>query len=104
MAANVANASAIKQSVNTIDKHVYGGIALKQLDNNGAESNILLFNNASLVITTPMFAEDYTEFNNNATIMEKSGRSADGKVLYHVDGIDNLVLVDTSNYSGMTIK
>ena len=104
VAANVANASAIKQSVNTIDKHVYGGIALKQLDNNGAESNILLFNNASLVITTPMFAEDYTEFNNNATIMEKSGRSADGKVLYHVDGIDNLVLVDTSNYSGMTIK
>ena len=102
--ANVANASEIQQSVNTIDKHVYDGIALKQLNNNGAVSNILLFNNASLVITTPMFAEDYTEFNNNATIMEKSDKSANGKVLYHVDGIDNIVLVDTANYSNMVIE
>ena len=102
--ANVANASEIQQDINTINKHVYDGIALKQLNNNGAVSNILLFNNASLVITTPMFAEDYTEFNNNAIIMEKSGKTADGKVLYHVDGIDNLVLVDTTNYSNMVIE
>ena len=96
-----ANASEIKQGVNTLDKHVYEGIALKTLTNNTVSSHVLLFNNEALVITTQMFAEDYTEFNNNATIMEKSGKSA--KILYHVDNIDNVILVDTVNYSGMTI-
>ena len=89
-----------------LDPDEYDGITLKLVkttsDTNGKLR--LFFNNTVCVINTPLFANDFDGSLANIAITEQPSTSVNGRVVYNIDGIENLILVDTVNIAGTTIE
>ena len=89
-----------------LDANVYDGVALKLIKTSSdSEGKLrLFFNNSSVVITTPLFVDDFNEGTPTAAYTEQPAITVNGRIVYKLEGIENLVLVDTVNVSGMTIE
>ena len=89
-----------------LDANVYDGVALKLIktasDTQGKLR--LFFNNSSVVITTPLFVDDFDNGTPTTSFTEQPATAVNGRIVYKLDGIENLVLVDTVNVADMTIE
>ena len=87
--------------------NVYDGIMLKRVKSSaaGAGDLRLFFNNTAAVITTPLFSDDFLEASGPiAAITEQpTSTNINGRIVYNVEGIENIILVDTQNVAGMTV-
>ena len=88
-----------------LDANVYDGVALKLIKTTSdTEGKLrLFFNNSSVVITTPLFVDDFNEGTPTASFTEQLTTAVNGRIIYKLDSIENLVLVDTVNVANMTI-
>ena len=89
-----------------LDANVYDGVALKLIKTASDEQGKLrlFFNNSSVVITTPLFVDDFDEGTPTTSFTEQPATAVNGRIIYKLDGIENLVLVDTVNIADMTIE
>ena len=91
----------IKTGDKQLEEMTYDGINIKTITNTSTSNKHqqLFFNNSNIVITTPLSADDFTD--NVVNILTE--QDSQGHVVYHVENIDNLILVDKDNYSNIQI-
>ena len=82
-----------------LDSALFDGVAIKRV----GQTPKLFFNNSVLVITTPLFAEDFDNELPDTITEQFISPTSNGRLVYKLVGISNLILVDTVNKSGVVI-
>ena len=84
---------------NQLTQSLYNGVAIKRV----GQTPKLFFNNSVLVITTPLFAEDFDGELPDTITEQFISPTSNGRLVYKLVGISNLILVDTVNKAGVVI-
>ena len=82
-----------------LDSALFNGVAIKRV----GQTPKLFFNNSVLVITTPLFAEDFDDELPDTITEQFISPTSNGRLVYKLVGVSNLILVDTVNKAGVVI-